>query len=85
VIWDVVRVALALAVAVAIYVVGAAVLRKFKIAPPEEPDPADLRPADLRFRCLVCGAEATMTAAPGDDPEPPRHCREDMALVGDGD
>ena len=51
--------------------------------PPDEPDPATLRPVDFRYRCGVCGAEVTMTAAPGDeDPTPPRHCQEDMVLVG---
>ena len=49
-------------------------------APPEEPDPEDIKPVDLHFRCIVCGAEVTMTAAQ-EDPEAPRHCREDMVLV----
>jgi hypothetical protein len=80
VLWTVLRVVLALTAMVVLYVVGAAILRKFKIAAPPEPDPADLRPVDVRFRCVVCGAEVTMTMASGDDPEPPRHCREDMAL-----
>jgi len=31
----------------------------------------------------VCGAEVTMTAAQaGEEPEAPRHCREDMVRVG---
>jgi hypothetical protein len=81
VIWDVLRVVIALVAAVTIYVVGAAVLRKFKIAPPAEPDPADLRAVDVRFRCPVCGAEVTMTVSASDDPEPPRHCREDMVRI----
>jgi hypothetical protein len=29
----------------------------------------------------VCGAELKMTAAATQDPEPPRHCMEDMQLV----
>ena len=55
-------------------------LRKFHVAPPAEPDPDDIKPVDLHYRCIVCGAEVTMTAAQ-DDPEAPRHCREDMVLV----
>ena len=67
---------------VAIYVVGAAVLAKFKIAPPAEPDPDDVVPVALHFRCVVCGAEVVMTATQADqEVEPPRHCREDMVLV----
>jgi hypothetical protein len=76
----VLRIVLALTVAVTLYVIGASMLRKFHVAPPPEPDPDDIKPVDLRFRCVVCGAEVTMTAAQ-DDPEAPRHCREDMVLV----
>ena len=47
-----------------------------------EPEPGELHPVDYRYRCVVCGTEVTMTAAPTDEaPTPPRHCREDMALV----
>jgi hypothetical protein len=77
----VLRVFVAVVGGLTIYVVGANMLRKFKIAPPPEPDPDDIRPVDLRFRCVVCGAEVTMTAAADVDPEPPRHCREDMVLL----
>jgi hypothetical protein len=75
-----VRIVLALSVALTLYVIGASMLRKFMTAPPAEPDPDDIKPVNLRFRCVVCGAEVTMTAAQ-DDPEAPRHCREDMVLV----
>jgi hypothetical protein len=71
----------AVVAALTIYLVGAGIIRKFRIAPPEEPDPADLRPVDARFRCAVCGAEVTMTVSASDDPEPPRHCREDMVRL----
>ncbi len=79
--WDVVRVVLALVCALLVYVLGARMIAKFKAAPPEEPDPDDVKPVNLRFRCQVCGAEVTMTAAHDDEPDPPRHCREDMVLV----
>jgi hypothetical protein len=77
-----VRVVVALFAIVGIYVVGASVLSKFKIAPPAEPDPEQVVPVDLKFRCVVCGTEVVMTAAQADtDIEAPRHCREDMVLV----
>ncbi len=79
----VLRIVVGLVVAVFVYVIGASMLRKFHLAPPAEPDPDDIKPVDLRFRCIVCGAEVTMTAAQ-EDPEAPRHCREDMVLVGEG-
>ena len=78
-----VRIVVALAVAVPLYLIGASMLRKFHVAPPAEPDPDDIKPVNLRFRCIVCGAEVTMTAAQGDDPEAPRHCREDMVLIAE--
>jgi hypothetical protein len=77
------RVAIALAAVFLIYTIGAAVLRKFKVVPPAEPDPDQVVAVDLRFRCVVCGAEVNMTAAQADaEVEAPRHCREDMVLVG---
>jgi hypothetical protein len=75
------RIVVGTVVALTIYVIGASMLRKFQLAPPEEPDPDDIKPVNLRFRCIVCGAQVTMTAAQGDDPEAPRHCREDMVLI----
>jgi hypothetical protein len=81
VVGTILRVLLGLAGAVTIYVIGAALLKKFKIEPEPEPDPSQLRPVEVEFRCAVCGTMVVMTAAPGDDPEPPRHCREDMVRV----
>ena len=49
--------------------------------PPAPPHEGELRKVNLRFRCSVCGAELKMTAAAEEDPEPPRHCMEDMELV----
>jgi hypothetical protein len=81
----VLRCGIALVAALLIYLIGAAMIRKLKVDPEPEPDPADVRPLDLRFRCVVCGAEVVMTAAQDDDPEPPRHCREDMVEVEEAD
>jgi hypothetical protein len=77
----VLRVVIGLVGAVTIYVIGAALLKKFKIEPEPEPDPTQLRPVDVEFRCAVCGTTVVMTAAAGDEPEAPRHCREDMIRV----
>ena len=78
-----VRLLIAVAAAVLLYLLAVRVVRAMmRPGPPDEPDPATLRPVDYRYRCGVCGAEVTMTAAPGDEvPEPPRHCKEDMSLV----
>jgi len=79
----IVRVVIGLVALVAIYVVLAGMLAKFKIAPPEEIDPSEVVEVNVRFRCVVCGAEVTMTAAQdADEIEAPRHCREEMARLG---
>ena len=72
----------AVAAIVLIYIVLAAILRKFKVVPDAQPDPDAVVPVNVRYRCIVCGAEVVMTAAQGDaPPEAPRHCREDMVEV----
>lgn len=77
---------IAAAVAIVLYLLAVKVVRVLMAPPPpEEPDVSTLRPVELHYRCTVCGAEVTMTATPGeDDPDPPRHCREDMVLVAEG-
>ena len=78
-----VRLLIALAAALVLYLLAVRLVRgMMRPGPPDEPDPSTLRPVDYRYRCGVCGAEVTMTSAPGDEaPDPPRHCREDMSLV----
>jgi hypothetical protein len=48
---------------------------------PEPPPAGELRKVKLVYRCDICGAEVRMTVSPSDDPEPPRHCQEDMRLM----
>jgi hypothetical protein len=84
--WLIVKIVVAAAAIVLLYVLGAGMVRSFNGAPPiaQPPEPGELKPVDFRYRCIVCGALVTMTAAPdGDLPDAPRHCREDMALVSD--
>lgn len=60
---------------------------RFLAAGPREPSEGartqDVEAFDLRYRCQVCGAEVLLTRVSEDDEDfsPPRHCREDMALV----
>ena len=61
--------------------VGVAILRALATPRPEPPPAGEMRKVDLRYRCSICGAEVRMTAAAEADPEPPRHCLEDMQLV----
>ena len=84
-----VRVLIAVVAALVFYLIGVRIVRVMLApAPPDEPDLTLLRPVDYRYRCMVCGTEVTMTAAPSPDgeavesPDAPRHCREDMELLG---
>ena len=61
--------------------VGIAILRALATPIPEPPPPGELRKVNLRYRCAVCGAELRMTAAAEEDPDPPRHCMEQMELT----
>jgi hypothetical protein len=58
-------------------------LQSFATPPPPPPDPGQLRKVKLTYRCPTCGAELRMTMAATEDPEPPRHCMEEMELVGE--
>lgn len=67
-----------------VYVVlrmGIAVLRALASPLPAPPPPGEMRKVNLRYRCSICGVELRLTAAPNEDPEPPRHCQEEMELV----
>jgi hypothetical protein len=76
-----VKVLIALAVGYAIFRVGLAILRMFAQPIAEPPPAGELRKVKLNYRCDICGTEVRMTAALDQDPEPPRHCLEDMTLV----
>ena len=56
-------------------------LRFFTQPPPTPPPAGELRKVAITFRCSSCGSEVKMTVAPTEDPEPPRHCLEEMTLV----
>ena len=78
------RIAIAVVACLVIYLIGVKMVRLMMAPPPpDEPDLSQLRPVDYRYRCMVCGTEVTMTAAPdADAPDAPRHCREDMVVLG---
>lgn len=66
---------------VVIMKLGLAVLRTLARPVPEPLPSGEMRRVNLRFRCPNCGVELRLTAAPDEDPPPPRHCLEDMQLV----
>ncbi len=61
--------------------VGVTLLRGLASPRPDPPPPGELRAVRLVYRCAICGAEVRMTTAPDEDPEPPRHCQDEMDLV----
>ena len=61
--------------------IGIWMLRGLANPLPDPPPAGEMRKVDLRYRCSICGIELRITVAPDEEPEPPRHCREDMELV----
>ncbi|MFM1752625.1 MAG: hypothetical protein RL119_1587 [Actinomycetota bacterium] len=60
---------------------GMGLLRSMTTPLPPPPPEGELRKVNVRYRCSLCGVELKMTMAPEQDPEPPRHCMEDMDLI----
>ena len=79
--WDVLKIVIALVAAYLVLRAGFAVLGAFARPVPEPPPEGELRKIDLRYRCSICSAEVRMTKASEELPPPPRHCQEDMDLV----
>jgi hypothetical protein len=79
-----VKILIAVAAFLVLYTLAVRLVRGMMApAPPDEPDLSKLKPVDYRYRCMVCGAEVTMTASPDAEPAAPRHCREEMHLLSD--
>lgn len=76
-----IRLLIAIAVAMILLRAGVAMLRSLATPPPEPPPPGELRKVKLIYRCEICGSEVRMTTAPEQDPEPPRHCMDEMTLL----
>ncbi|MDQ3570286.1 MAG: hypothetical protein M3396_06630 [Actinomycetota bacterium] len=76
---------LELVVAVVVFLlimrVGLFFLRTIGQPPPAPPPTGEMRRVSLRYRCTSCGVELKLTAAPDENPEPPRHCMDEMELV----
>jgi hypothetical protein len=82
---NVLTIAVAVVLFAAILRVGLAMLRGLARPLPEPPPPGELRKVKMVYRCSLCGTEVRMTMANDQQPEPPRHCMEDMELVSRGD
>jgi hypothetical protein len=76
-----IRLIIALLIAIVLVRMGIFLLKSLAQPIPEPPPPGELRRVNLRYRCAICGAEARITLAADQQPEPPRHCLEDMELT----
>ena len=81
----IVRFAAAVAFGIAIFRMGTAMLGGLARPIPGPPPDGEMRRVNLRYRCSVCGAEMRMTKAANHDPDPPRHCMDEMDLVSTGE
>lgn len=72
---------MALVMFLVIFRLGLMVLRMLARPVPEPPPPGEMRRVSIRYRCGVCGSEVRMTLAADQEPEPPRHCLEEMELA----
>jgi Na+-transporting NADH:ubiquinone oxidoreductase subunit NqrB len=75
------RIAVGVVVAAVLLRIGYAMISGLAQPVPEPPEAGTLRKVKLLYRCSICGTEVRMTAAASEEPEPPRHCLEDMDLV----
>ena len=76
----VLKIIVAVAVAVIMLRTGIALLRALATPSPEPPPAGELRKVKLQYRCSLCGTEVRMTVATDEQPDPPRHCMDDMEL-----
>ena len=77
----VLKILMAIAVAMILLRMGLAVLRTLATPLPEPPPVGELRKVKLQYRCSLCGTEVRMTVATNESPDPPRHCMDDMELM----
>ena len=72
---------IAIAAGALILRIGLGFLRGLARPLPEPPPAGELRKVKIGYRCSICGAELRMTVAPEEDPDPPKHCQEEMDLM----
>ena len=76
----VLKIIVAVAVAVILLRTGIALLRALATPIPEPPPAGERRKVKIQYRCSLCGTEVRMTVATDEQPDPPRHCMDDMEL-----
>ena len=77
----VLRLLIALLIGYVVWRLGMWAVRTIGNPPPPPPPPGEMRRIKLHYRCDICGTELRMTRAVTENPEPPRHCMEEMEFV----
>jgi len=75
------KIVIALIIGIVIAKTGLWFLKALATPLPAPPPPGELRKVKHQYRCSICGTEVRMTAAVHEDPEPPRHCQDEMDFV----
>jgi hypothetical protein len=75
------RIVIAVVVALVLLRIGIAVIRTFAAPIPSPPPEGEMRKLKRLYRCSSCGLEIRTVQAGSDDPDAPRHCMDDMDLV----
>ncbi|HVT78972.1 MAG TPA: hypothetical protein VHD87_18165 [Acidimicrobiales bacterium] len=75
------RLIVAVVAAYVMFRVGMWAIRTFMQAPPPPPPSGEMRRVKMNYRCPTCGTEVRVTRAASEDPEPPRHCMDEMEYV----
>ena len=73
---------IAVAIAIGIFWISLRVIRMLATPPPPDPDPNDILDVEIPYRCTVCGMRLTVTHAQDGEWIAPKHCREEMVIVG---
>jgi hypothetical protein len=76
-----IKVVVSLAIFLVVLRIGVWALRLIAQPAPPPPPTGELRKVNVRYRCTVCGMEMKTVLAPDEDPDPPRHCLEEMEVV----
>ena len=82
---NVLSIVVAVVVGLVIVRVGFSMLRALATPLPKPPPAGELRKVKIVYRCSLCGTEVRMTVANDQQPDPPRHCMEDMDILSTGD
>lgn len=78
--WEIFRIVIAFLAGGLVVYIGFRVLRFVAQEPPAPPPPGSMRKVKLSYVCTICMSEVQMKVAPVQDPEPPKHCGEEMSL-----